>query len=207
MSRIVKNSADRKSEIIHAASKLFLKKDYEKTTMQDIMNALGIAKGTIYHYFDSKEKLLEAVIIDRVDSHIAEIIEQLQNPNENALEKIKKLTECSNIAKKHPKILDHLHRSTNAAMHIGLLAETLIKLAPLYEMLIRQGCLEGLFQTEYPRECAEFLISAVQFLTDRGIYPWSKDDLERRVKAFPKLIEQQLGAASGSFQFIANHLN
>ena len=81
-------------------------------------------------------------------------------------------------------------------------SQPLIKQAPLYAKLIRQGCEEGLFQTEAPLECAEFILSGIQFLTDRGIYPWTQEDLMRRIRAFPKLIEQQLKAPAGSFQFL-----
>jgi AcrR family transcriptional regulator len=202
MKRIVKNPIVRKAEILKAARKLFLTKEYEKATLQDVMDHLGIAKGTIYHYFDSKEDLLEAVVIDMVDARLDEIEAKLKGVKGNALQKIEKLVEFGSMAKEYPELLDQLHRPTNAGMHIRILVETLIKLAPIYEELIQQGCDEGIFHTEHPRECAELILSAVQFLTDTGIYSWTNEDLERRVKAFPDLIEQQLKAAPGSFKFL-----
>lgn len=202
MKRIVKNPEDRKAEIIAAAQKLFLKKEYEKTTMQDVMDDLGIAKGTIYHYFDSKEDLLEAVVIDLVDARIGVIEDKLKNAKGNALEKIEKLFQLGSLAKEHPKILESLHKPANAGMHIRILAEMIIKLAPIYENLIKQGCDEGIFDVKHPRECAELLLTAVQFLTDTGIYPWTHEDLERREKVLPYLIEQQLKAKPGSFEFL-----
>lgn len=202
MKRVVKHPKDRKAEILQAARELFLIKEYEKTTMQDVMNALGIAKGTIYHYFDSKEKLLEAVIMEMVDTHVSEIENLFHKLKGNALKRMKKLIKLSDMSKEYPELLDHLHRPSNAAMHIRLLAETLIKLTPFYEKLIIQGCKEGLFQTKYPLECAEFILSAIHFLTDTGIYPWKKEDLKRRKKAFSSLIEQQLKAPKGAFSFL-----
>ncbi len=35
--------------------------------------------------------------------------------------------------------------------------------------------------TKTPLECAEFILSAIQFLTDMGIYPWTQKDLNRRL--------------------------
>jgi hypothetical protein len=87
-------------------------------------------------------------------------------------------------------------------MHTRLLAVALLKQAPLYAKLIQQGCDEGIFQTESPLECAEFILSAIQFLTDAGIYPWTQADLMRRIQAFPQLVEQLLKAPPGSFQFL-----
>ncbi|HEY5260154.1 MAG TPA: hypothetical protein VIJ46_05840, partial [Rhabdochlamydiaceae bacterium] len=65
---------------------------------------------------------------------------------------------------------------------------------------------EELFTTEAPLECAEFILSGIQFLTDVGIYPWTQEDLARRILVFPKLIEQQLQAAPGSFKFLAEQM-
>lgn len=206
MIRIVKKSSERKADIVNAARQLFQTKDYDKTTMQDVMDTLGIAKGTIYHYFKSKEALLEAVIEDIVDRNIEEMQIIIKNAKGNALEKIQLLVEKGRMAEDNKDILDQLHRPGNDAMHIRLLAATLVKQAPLYGKLIQQGCDEGLFQTDAPLECAEFILSAVQFLTDMGIYPWTQDDLIRRAKAFPQLIEQQLKAPPGSFQFMFNRM-
>lgn len=106
------------------------------------------------------------------------------------------------MSKDYPELLDQLHRPTNAGIHIRILMETLTKLTPIYEELIRQGCKEGIFCTEHPRECAELILYSLQFLTDTGIYSWTHDDLKRRIKAFPNLIEQQLKATSGSLKFL-----
>jgi AcrR family transcriptional regulator len=204
MVRVVKKAAERRTEIVKAARHLFQTKDYDKTTMQDVMDRLGIAKGTIYHYFKSKEALLQAVIEDIVNMNIIQMQTQMKEMKGNALEKIQKLIVTGNMSADNEDILEHLHKPGNDAMHIRLLAAILIKQAPIYGKLIQQGCDEGLFQTDTPLECAEFILSAVQFLTDLGIYPWTQEDLVRRVQAFPKLIEQQLKAPSGSFRFMIN---
>jgi AcrR family transcriptional regulator len=203
MSRIVKDPAQRRAEIIDTARTLFLTKGYEKATMQDVMHTLGIAKGTVYHYFDSKEKLLEAVVSNMIESRMAEIKDQLQKFDGTALEKIQLLTQLGNLAKEHPELLDPLNHPTNAALHLRMLVESLGKFTPICAKLIQQGCEEGIFQTTYPLECAEFILSAIQFLTDTGIHPWTMEELERRAKAFPQLIERQLSAPPGSFQFLS----
>ena len=202
MVRIVKKAAERRSEIVKTARYLFQTKEYDKTTMQDVMDQLGIAKGTIYHYFKSKEELLEAVIVDIVDENIEQMQLAKMEMNGNALEKIRILIGLGSVAANNSEVLNHLHQPGNTGMHTRLLAVALIKQAPLYAELIRQGREEGIFQTDAPLECAEFIISAIQFLTDAGIYPWTQEDLVRRARAFPGLIEAQLKAAPGSFQFM-----
>ena len=65
--RIIKEHSERKAEIIATAESLFLAKGYANSTINDILVALNIAKGTFYHYFASKEALLDAVIARYID--------------------------------------------------------------------------------------------------------------------------------------------
>jgi AcrR family transcriptional regulator len=51
-----------RNRIIQEATKLFLSKGYKKTKMTDVARNLGVSKGAIYQYFESKEDLLLAVI-------------------------------------------------------------------------------------------------------------------------------------------------
>jgi AcrR family transcriptional regulator len=205
MVRVVKKPEERKSEIIATACQLFLSKGYDSTTMKDVMRHLGIAKGTIYHYFSSKEELLEAVIDSVAEDEMLRLKNLLVNIQGNALERLEKLImngSNHDADEVHDDLLDHLHKTSNAGMHIRLLAKVVTMQAPLYAEQFSLGCKEGIFTTDHPLECAEFLLSGIQFLTDMGIYPWSQDQLERRWKAFPKIIENQLCAPDGSFSFL-----
>ncbi len=150
MARIVKKPEERRADILKAARHLFQTKEYDKATMQDVMDNLGIAKGTIYHYFKSKEDLLEAVIEDIVDQNVEKSKILIKKLKGNATQKIQKLIEASNMAEDHPELLDHLHKRGNEAMHTRILAATLMKQAPLFAKLIQKGCDEGIFKSGYP---------------------------------------------------------
>ncbi|KJR97461.1 MAG: hypothetical protein VR65_24125 [Desulfobulbaceae bacterium BRH_c16a] len=203
MVRVVKKAEERREEIIEAASELFLVKGYDRTTMKDVMGQLQIAKGTIYHYFKSKEELLDAVLDSLVASLVRQMQEILDRSQGNALERLRYLILNSAAADSHDQeMLDNLHRPGNAGMHIRLLAKLISLQAPLYGKLIRQGCDEGIFSTRYPLESAELILAAIQFLTDMGIYPWTEEQLTRRIMALPTLVETQLNAPDGSFRFL-----
>jgi AcrR family transcriptional regulator len=202
MVRIVKKPEIRKAEIIKAARVLFQTRDYDKTTMQDVMVELDIAKGTIYYYFKSKEELLEAVIDDIVEEAMQKMQNVVENSRGNALERLKQLIDAGNIADENEEILDTLHNPGNSGMHARLLAAAIQQQAPLYAKLLQQGCDEGIFHTDNPLETAEIILTAIQFLTDTGIYQWSNEDLLRRSRVFPSFIETVLNAKPGSFQFL-----
>ena len=87
MTRTVKKPDERRREIIAASRELFLEKDYEKATMQDVMDKLKIAKGTTYHYFKSKAELLEAVVQNMVDEYLAMVKKALDKSHGNASRK------------------------------------------------------------------------------------------------------------------------
>ena len=53
--------AERRQQILEAALELFAEKGYFNTKISDIAERLGVGKGTIYWYFDSKEDLFETV--------------------------------------------------------------------------------------------------------------------------------------------------
>lgn len=197
--RIVKNPVERKAEIVAAARHLFQQKDYDQATLQDVMSYLGIAKGTIYHYFKSKEELLEAVVEDMVAEHLKKMKKGMRVKG-NALNKLQAMVKAGKT--NSPQVLEALHKKGNEALHTRLLVATLMRQAPLYAQVIQRGCQEGLFHTHHPLESAEFILTAVQFLTDLGIYPWSPKDLQRRGHAFSELIEQLLRAPPGSFKFL-----
>jgi len=52
-----------REKIIHKSAELFLSYGFKSVTMDDIANALGISKKTIYHNFDNKTKLVEATTL------------------------------------------------------------------------------------------------------------------------------------------------
>ena len=202
MVRTVKKPEERKLEIVKAARFLFRTKEYDKTSMQDIIEHLGIAKGTVYYYFSSKEELLEAVVDDIIDESVEKMQKLIDESDGNALEKMRLLVSAGNMADDNDEVLLQLHYGGNFEMHARLLVTAIQKQAPLYARIFQEGCEEGLFQTDTPLETAEFILTAVQLLTDVGIYPWTEETLTRRVRAIPALIERQLKASPGSFQFL-----
>jgi len=206
MVRIVKKPEERRQEILAMAQKLFLEKEYETTSLNDVVNALGVAKGTVYHYFKSKEALLDAVVESISEQYLSKVRSKLKKSEAGSLEKMKALVKAMNVSSDWKHTLENLHRSGNMGLHLRLLALTVKKMAPLFAEIIQQGCKEGIFKTENPLEAAEFFLAGFQFLTDQGVYPWKEDELKRRAQSFPHLLELLLGAPAGSMKFFKSVL-
>ena len=78
----------KKEQILEAAKDVLLKKGIFKTRVEDITTYLGIAKGSFYTYFKSKDQLLEE-IIDRVYEIREAELEELLKSDSNYEERIK----------------------------------------------------------------------------------------------------------------------
>jgi TetR/AcrR family transcriptional regulator, fatty acid metabolism regulator protein len=79
-----KKSADRRAVILDAALKTFVKRGYPDTKVAEIAAGAGVAEGTLYNYFQSKEELLLALFDEKWSMIINEIsrkIQRLDDPN------------------------------------------------------------------------------------------------------------------------------
>src|SRR5229473_7814904 len=78
----------RREAFIEAAQRLMQSKGYEQMSIQDLLDELNASRGAFYHYFDSKQELLEAVIERMVDAGLASITPVLDNPRLSATDKL-----------------------------------------------------------------------------------------------------------------------
>lgn len=78
MSRRGEARERRRQEIVETAAQVFATKGYDGTSIQDIADAVGMLKGSLYYYIDSKEDLLAAVISEahRVGMERVEMLER-----------------------------------------------------------------------------------------------------------------------------------
>lgn len=203
MPRIVKKPAERRLEIIEMAQKLFLNKGYESTSLNDVVAALKVAKGTVYHYFSSKEELLDAVVGHMSAQFLEMVREKLKGQEGDALTRLEILSSAINVSDDWRDNLHRLHLSANMGLHVRFLARLVNGLAPMMAETIKQGCEEGIFETAHPLESSEILLAGFQFITDIGVYPWTDEQLKRRSATLSKLAEALLNAPEGSLSFLS----
>jgi len=67
----MKKSDATRLRVLEVTSDLFRRNGYQATSMRDIANAVGMKSGSLYYYYDSKEKLLAAILTDRIDANLA----------------------------------------------------------------------------------------------------------------------------------------
>ncbi|MDF1509142.1 TetR/AcrR family transcriptional regulator [Robertmurraya sp. DFI.2.37] len=201
--RISKPHDERRNEILDAAEMLFTMKGYSKTTVNDILKEVGIAKGTFYHYFQSKEEVMDAVVQRFIDIGVNMAKSIAAKPDLKAPEKLFQILMAQRTdSGRKEGMIEELHEANNAEMHQKSLVETIQQLTPILTKVIEQGITEGYFSTPYPKETIEMLLVSSQFLFDEGIFGWQSDELLQKVVAFVYIVETTLGAEKGSFHYL-----
>lgn len=205
MARTVKTAEERKNEIIKTSEKLFNEKGFNNTSVESIIKEIGVAKGTFYYYFKSKEEVLKAIVDLQLDQ-IAGMAEQVAcDKSMDAMAKMELLLSGGQMGdEKTEKMTEHLHLPGNRELHEEINIQTVLKLSPVFAEIIRQGNEEKVFHAERPLETIRFLLAGAQFLLDGGLFHLTNEEEKTQRAAMQHIVECALGAAAGSFSFLGS---
>jgi len=78
----------KKDRLIQASIKLFAQQGYHNTTVAEIADEAGVAKGTVYWYFNSKEELFWGIIVSGVELLNSKLADEVEQINKSAIEKL-----------------------------------------------------------------------------------------------------------------------
>ncbi len=203
MARNVKNPDERRLEIILTAEKLFREQGFESTSVDAIIRKMGVAKGTFYYYFKSKQAVLEAIVTRTLDQMVAMAQQVADTPSLDALSKMAMLLPDSHVGGEDTtEKAQYLHLPENRELHEVTNVQTILKLSPVFAQIVEQGNAEGVFNVARPLETIQFLLASSQFLLDGGLFEFTDEEIRRRRLSMQDMIEKSLGAAPGSFGFM-----
>lgn len=191
--RTVKEHDTRKTEIMDTAEELFISKGYDKTTINDILKRIGIAKGTFYHYFTSKEEVMEAVIMRIIDQDMVIATEIAADSNLGALDKISHYLFRQAAGNNDTKtlMLAEFPKVENALMKQRALEGTLAHICPILAKIVEEGNQNQEFNTTYPLVATQFLVAGIQSLSDDKTA--TPEEATQRLDAFIDIIYRVLG--------------
>lgn len=138
----------KRDAVLEAATRLFALQGYENTEVDAIAAAAGVAKGTIYFHFQTKEKLFLAVAdygMHRLSEHVLKSMEGLVD-----VVKILRTAgiEAAAFFQTHPELVEILLQER--AQFRGSIPDTHLfyreKNRHIFEPLVRRGIKEGIFR-------------------------------------------------------------
>lgn len=194
-----------KGRILEASRKLFVQKGYEETSTGEILKAVGIARGTLYYHFGSKEEILDALVTWEARRALAEIEKIVK---EKKLTVAEKLVACLGVLRLEDMVddeamKDSLHSPGNALMHQKLQVMLIRTLAPRLGVILQEGVEQGVFDTAYPLEAMELILIYFSQAFD-DLMGWDEEELNRKMVAAIYHVERLLGAEAGSFDFLVS---
>jgi AcrR family transcriptional regulator len=211
MTRIVKAPDERRSELIATAQRLFYTKGYERTSVSDIVKAVGVAQGTFYYYFDSKPAVLEAVVAELIAQEQALLQEIVADETLTAISKWKQAIRVVGdwkIERKEEMIetASLLMRDENVLLRHRLRPQAAQMVSREFAKIIAQGIEEGVFTTQFVQESAEIVFAIgktlnetlVELLLNSDKYNNPTTLARRKIMATQTAIERVLGATPGS---------
>ncbi|UCH93953.1 MAG: TetR/AcrR family transcriptional regulator [Candidatus Aminicenantes bacterium] len=215
MVRISKEYDERLTEFLDTARQLFFEKGYEKTSVNDIIQKVGVAKGTFYHYFKSKEDLLDQLVNQFTEKSVSQVGKMMEQTDMNALEKANHFFVSIRNRKVENKdlmkmLMKFMYKDENLILRHKIFKRSIALLTPPFAEIIKQGIEEGHFHPQYPRETAEIIFImafsmneiVVELLLQAEEKPENIDLIEQKIKVFEKSVERILGAPEGSFRMV-----
>ena len=198
--RVVKEANIRKSEILDVAERLFGTKGFDGTSTTDILNEIGIARGTLYYHFKSKEDILDALIERMTGSLVAKASEIVGKNDVPVLQRLTQMMLALNVnGKLGQEIMEQVHKPQNALMHQKMQQRLLAGVKPVITALIEEGITQGICRTDYPAEVAEMTLLYSNTVFD-DLAPLSVEERQRKIAAFIYNLERLLGMERDSLR-------
>lgn len=217
MARTVKSEVYtvRREAFIDAAMRLMQTKGYEQMSIQDLLDELEASRGAFYHYFDSKQSLMEAVIERMVDAGLAAVAPVVGDPKLTAIEKLKGVFGGIGRWKTDRKalvlsLLEVWISDDNAIVREKFRHGLAQRLVPMLSKLVEQGVREEIFNVTSPVATAQVMVMlllgfqehATDMFLDRQANKVSYEDVTSRIASFSDAFERLLGAPRGSVDLV-----
>ena len=191
----MKKGERRKQELLQIAYRMFLQKGYEETSVDEIISQAGIAKGTYYYYFETKEQMLEEVIGMMIGQEI-QAAEQILQTDLPVPQKIVGIITSLRPAPVESPIEEALMKPENIIMHGKIQKKLIESVTPLLSEVVEEGIAEGIFACDHIPERVRMLLVISSETFDEGQFS------EGDIAVFIDMAEKLLGAETGTMQFV-----
>ena len=196
----MKKGERRKQELLDIAYRMFITRGYENTSIDDIIAEAGIAKGTYYYYFESKEQTLEEVIGMMIEKEIEAAGSILDSPLP-VPQKIVAIIASIRPAPEEQTIEGALMQPENIIMHQKIKRRLIEKVVPLLTKAAEEGVEQGIFSCDNIPERIRMMLVISNEIFDN--YSFTNRDID----VFIDITEKILGAKSHSMDFIRQLIN
>ena len=197
----------KREAFVEAATQLMQAKGWEQTSVQDVLDQVEASRGAFYHYFDSKQALLEAVIERLVDTGLASVAPVVADTSLSAIPKLTGLFGGIGRWKTERKalvlqLLKVWISDDNAIVREKFRHGLAGRIVPMLAAVVKQGIDEGVFTAASPAETARILVMLLlgfqDVATDMFLNAVGYSAVRHTFASYNDAFERLLGAPRGS---------
>ncbi len=159
----------RRQDLIGAALAVFASKGVATTSVDDIVRAAGVAKGTFYLYFETKDDIVGAVAQRMVEGVADRIEDVTADRGRSPVERVVAFGSAVRQIGGEPyqqDLVEVFHRAENRAIHDRLAEQAVTQLKPTMTAIVADGIERGLFRRQDPSHAATFVLACFSVLHD-----------------------------------------
>ncbi len=204
-----------KDRILDAAQHLFFGYGYATTSIAEIIRAVGIAKGTFYHHFSSKEELLDEIVNRFTDEVLAAVMPIVEDPKKGADEKLREFFvrgfawKIADVDRFYG-LLRAIYSDENLLFRRKVTERTILLVTPILTRMVRQGVEEGVFDTPIPDRAGELALRLSTALSEQSASlflelledPSAADRIAELSGDIEYAVERLIGAPEGTISIL-----
>jgi AcrR family transcriptional regulator len=185
MTNVVQSkSQDRKAEILDAALTLFVKKGFNRTSIQDIADSAGITKGGLYHYLKTKEEIL-FLLHERFISKGFSKLKLIEEESLSTVEKLVKLLKAHlEIIREYKDDITIFYKEYNnlSPENYKIVLNKRDDYESIFINVLEEGRINGVFNVESSRIASFFILGASNFM-----YHWYNPNGEKSLDELARI--------------------
>lgn len=208
---ISKEAEVRKKELLDAALELFYENGYDMTSINDIIQKVGVTKGAFYYHFKSKDEILDTIALQQAQEMLEVFIKAADGNDKNSLDKINRIISGmqqyrAETRGKRLKIFEVMDKSENLKLKQKVFENYMRLSKPVVTKIIEQGVEEGVFKTAFSDELAEFYIhfsitingTFNKLAATLGEKPENIEMIKKKATFYEEIFAKILGVKEGS---------
>ena len=210
----------RKAAIIETAENLFYSKGYEKTSIQDVLDALSLSKGGFYHHFESKLSLLDAICEKRMERYAHECRDAIAKNQYKGIDKLNCALSYSSYLKDSSVdfiaiMLKVCYKEGAVMLRDHMKMASMELLSTIVNEAVEEGVAGNIFFARYTDELGGIILSLTSSLTDEiSLLSVRENDIRERmakiqhkIEAYQYTLETLLNAPHGSIRIFDTDIN
>ncbi len=150
--------------ILSSARTLFSEKGYDQTPVEEICALAGIAKGTFFYYFESKQAIVRYILAMQMDEYREQLLQQMDTL-QDAISRVEYFIAALMEQAENAPETDSYFKPAPADWYETVVREERARtLLPLLEDVVLEGVQSGYFHIKYPQVCASIVFFGIDSL-------------------------------------------